>query len=280
VLHTVEDLAKKNIIQLHFVNILPDGSVDLAHLEKLVKQYSNQSLVTLMHANNEIGNMLDLETVSLLCEENGAYFHTDTVQTIGLYPFDLKKLKVDFLVASAHKFHGLKGTGFIYIGDGIRITPFIKGGAQERNMRGGTENTIGIIACAKALELAHSDQEQKRDYIKSLKKYFIDKLKQTVPEAIFNGTSGDIENSLLTVVNVLFPKTKISEMLLFNFDIHGVAVSGGSACTSGTNIGSHVLSTLYGEQDERPAIRFSFSQYNTFAELDYTIDVMNKLFNK
>lgn len=277
VLHTLENLAQKNNISLHFVNLLPNGEVDLLHLEQLLASLPS-CLVSLMHGNNEIGNLLPLHEVSLLCKKYDALFHSDTVQTMGHFAFDLKNTKVDFIVGAAHKFHGLKGSGFIYLGEGISIPSFIKGGAQERNMRGGTENVIGVVACAKALEIAYQNLEQDIAYIKSLKQYFITSIKDLLPEVTFNGNSESMDNSLYTVVNVMFPKTEIAEMLLFNLDINQISVSGGSACTSGSNIGSHVLNALYGNNDERPAIRFSFSKFNTKEEIDTCMGVLKKLF--
>ena len=277
VLHTLQNLEKKNIISLHFVNILPSGDIDLQHLETLLFKFPD-SLVSLMHGNNEIGNMLDLEVVTALCKKHEALFHSDTVQTMGHFKFDLKQTKIDFLVGAGHKFHGLKGTGFLYLGEGISIPSFIKGGAQERNMRGGTENILGIVACAKALDVSYINLEADTLYIKDLKKYFIERIKNILPDVCFNGNCENMENSLYTVVNVMFPKTEIAEMLLFNLDINQISVSGGSACTSGSNMGSHVLNVLYGNDDDRPAIRFSFSKFNTKAEIDFCMGVLKKLF--
>jgi cysteine desulfurase len=230
-----------------------------------------------MHANNEIGNLIDLKKVSILCRANGAYFHSDTVQTMCHYSFDLADLDIDFITASAHKFHGPKGVGFLYINSNVRIKPMIYGGAQERNMRGGTENIYGIVGLAKAMDVAYRHLEEHQKHIQGLKSYMIDRLQETVTDVRFNGDAeGD---SLYTVLNVCFPDTPISEMLLFNLDIMGISASGGSACSSGSNVGSHVLAQLVRDM-KRPAIRFSFSKYTTKDDIDQTVLKLGELFAK
>jgi cysteine desulfurase len=277
VLHTLEKLAKLNQISLHFVPLENDGSVSLPELERMLQMHP-KALVSLMHGNNEIGNLLDLDTVSELCKAYGAYFHSDTVQTMGHYAFNLQQTRLDFLVGSAHKFHGPKGVGFMYLREGIKIPALINGGAQERNLRGGTENVAGIVGLAKALELSYQNLEKDRHHILNLKSTLQSKLVEILPEISFNGLSGNLDKSLYTVLSVLFPKTEIAEMLLFNLDINKISVSGGSACTSGSLIGSHVLNTLYGDLDERPAVRFSFSKFNTLEEIDKVVAVVADLF--
>jgi cysteine desulfurase len=248
----------------------------MEHLENLL-QTKQKTLVSLMHANNEIGNLIDMAEVSKLCRKYGAYFHSDTVQTMCHYPFDLTQIDVDFITASAHKFHGPKGIGFLYINSNVRIKPMIHGGAQERNMRGGTENIYGIVGLAKAMEVAYRDMDEHEAHVQGLKTYMIKQLKETIPGVHFNG---DPEGrSLYTVLNVCFPDTPISEMLLFNLDIMGISASGGSACSSGSNVGSHVLAQLVRDQ-KRPAIRFSFSKFNTKQEVDQTVNALGKLFEK
>jgi cysteine desulfurase len=277
VLHTVEELAKAGRVKMSLVKLTDDGSIDLDDLENLLKSHPN-TLVTLMHGNNEVGNLLPMEEVGELCEKYNAYFHSDTVQTMGHYPFDLQKNKVHFLVCGAHKFHGPKGIGFLFIRSGIKIHPLIHGGSQERNMRGGTENVYGIVGLAKALELAYSDLSEHQNYILKLKNYFKEELLKSIKGVEFNGTSGN-ENSLYTVLSVRFPKSANGEMILFNLDISGVSCSGGSACTSGSNQGSHVLTAL-NVDPERPSVRFSFSRYNTKEEIDFTIGKIKNLFEK
>jgi cysteine desulfurase len=272
--HTLEHLEKQGKIKLSYVNLLENGDVDLNHLEELLSNNS-RSLVSLMHANNEIGNLLSLEAVGEICKKHDAIFHSDTVQTMGHYKHDLQKLNVHFITCAAHKFHGPKGIGFLYVNHQVKIKPFIYGGSQERNMRGGTENVYGIAGLTKALEIAYEHMEEHQKHIQGIKDYFINKLKETIPGATFNGSSGG--NSLYTVLNVLFPKTENAEMLLFNLDIAGISASGGSACTSGSNQGSHVLRGIKVDQ-ERPSIRFSFSKYNTKEEVDYTVDKLATLF--
>jgi cysteine desulfurase len=229
-----------------------------------------------MHANNEIGNLIDLHQVGTLCHDHGALFHSDTVQTMGHYEHDLSTLPVDFIVGSAHKFHGPKGIGFLYINHKNKIPPFIHGGSQERNMRGGTENVIGIVGLTKALELAYADMKDHEQHVKSLKNQMIQGLKDNIPDVMFNGMSGEIDQSLYTVLNVCIAPSSANEMLLFNLDINGISISGGSACSSGSDIGSHVLAEL--ERDpRRGAIRFSFSRNNTADEVSYAIEKLSEI---
>jgi cysteine desulfurase len=276
VLHTAEHIAQHYPhVKMELVNLLPNGDVDLVHLEKLLTESDAKTLVSLMHANNEVGNLLPLKQVGNLCRQYNALFHSDTVQTMGHYRFDLQDLPIDFLTCAAHKFHGPKGVGFLYIHHQVKIKPFIWGGAQERNMRGGTENVYGIVGLSKALELAYEELDEHELYIRSLKQYFIQRLKEILPDVSFNGASG--EESLYTVLNVCFPATSNAEMLLFNLDIQGVCASGGSACSSGSNVGSHVLRALNTDMT-RPSVRFSFSRYNTKDEIDFVMEKLMKLF--
>ncbi len=270
VLHTLAHLAEQGKITLSFVNLDAKGNVDLGHLEQLLAT-NPRSLVSLMHANNEIGNLLNLEAVGDLCEKYKAIFHSDTVQTMGHYKHDLSKLKVHCITGAAHKFHGPKGVGFMYIDKNTKIAPFIHGGAQERNMRGGTENVYGIIGLAKALEIAYRDMEEHQTYIQGLKDRMIEKLKANLPGVAFNGESDSAENSLYTVLNVCLPSSPDNDMLLFTLDINGISASGGSACSSGASKGSHVLAGIKADPT-RGAIRFSFSKYNTAEEIDYTVE--------
>lgn len=279
VLHTLQYLEKSGEIQLHLLNLDAKGQFDIKELESMLIKYPN-SLVSLMHGNNEIGNLLNIEAVSELCLAHQAIFHCDTVQTLGHYVHDLKRQKVDFIAGAAHKFHGPKGIGLLYVGEGRKIPPFIHGGAQERNMRGGTENIAAIVGMAKALELAYERMEADKLHILSLKMALAEKLQSVIPEIIFNGLSAHPTQSLYTVLSALFPKTDIAEMLLFQFDINKISVSGGSACTSGTNIGSHVLNALYGPDDERPAVRFSFSRLNTLDEVEYVVEKVRMMFER
>jgi cysteine desulfurase len=277
VLHTMEYLAKKGKIKLSYVALDAKGHVDLMHLEELLRD-NPKTLVSLMHGNNEIGNLLDLNIVGQLCEDYGAIFHSDTVQTMGHYRHDLQQLKIDFMVGAAHKFHGPKGVGFLYINAKSKITPFIHGGSQERNMRGGTENVYGIVGLAKALEIAYAGMNEHRKHIEGLKNRMIEKLMQNIEGIEFNGDSANLENSLYTVLNVSFPPSDEGDMFLFNLDINKISASGGSACTSGSDIGSHVLTAL-NVSPERPSVRFSFSKYNTVEEIDYVVDKLVSILN-
>ncbi|MCF0071982.1 cysteine desulfurase [Dyadobacter sp. CY261] len=278
VLHTLEHLKRTGQIELSFVKLNEKGEVDLEHLEALLAS-KPRSLVSLMHGNNEIGNLLDLETVGDLCEKYDAIFHSDTVQTMGHYRHDLQKLKTNFIVGAAHKFNGPKGIGFLYVRPGTKINPFVHGGAQERNMRGGTENIYGIVGLAKALEIAYRDMDAHQQHIEGLKERMIGKLREGIEGVIFNGNSEELGKSLYTVLSVSLPPSDISDMLLFNMDIAGIAVSGGSACSSGTDIGSHVLNELRIDEN-RANVRFSFGKYNTETDIDYAAETLIGLYKK
>jgi cysteine desulfurase len=277
VLHTLEECAKKGKVKLSLLDVNKNGEIDLDQLEQLLKA-NPKSFVSLMHGNNEIGNLNDLNKIGELAREHQAFFHSDTVQTMGHYKHDLKTIPVDAIVAGAHKFHGPKGSGFLYVRKEKKIHPFIYGGAQERNMRGGTENVIGIVGIAKALELAYEDMNGHRKFIESLKSRFIELLKESIPGVSFNGLSADTDRSLYTVLNVsLPPSEENSGMLTFNLDLNGISASGGSACSSGATSGSHVLKAL-GHNSEREAIRFSFSRFNSPEEIDYTVEKLKELY--
>jgi cysteine desulfurase len=275
VTHTIEELEKAGKVKVSWVRLDEKGRVDLVHLEELLGS-GTKTLVSLMHANNEVGNLLPLERVAGLCQQHNAYFHCDTVQTMGHFPLDLKAIPVHFVSCAAHKFHGPKGVGFLYIRHGVKIHPFIFGGAQERNMRGGTENVYGIIGLAKAFELAHQHMEEHHQHVLSLKLRMAEKLKAAIPDIRFNGDC--MGESLYTVLNVALPETDQAEMLLFNLDIAGIACSGGSACSSGSNSGSHVLRAIYGAE-KRPSVRFSFSKFNTAQDIDYAVERLKELYS-
>lgn len=270
VLHTVEKLAG---VTIDYVELEPDGGANLTHLEALLRNDDRKTLVSLMHANNEVGALNDLEAIGNICEEHGALFHSDTVQTIGYYPIDLSKLKVHFISGSAHKFYGPKGVGFVYINGDHILHPFIDGGAQERNMRGGTENIYGILGLAKALELVSENREANRTKITELRDYLRSQLLENFEDLVFNG---DPDRGHYKLLSVAFPPSPRTEMLLLNLDIAGVSVSGGSACSSGADAGSHVIEGLNGDPD-RKTIRFSFSHYNTREEVDFVVEQLRAL---
>ncbi|MEX2592560.1 MAG: cysteine desulfurase family protein [Anditalea sp.] len=277
VLHPLERCAKKGLIHLNFLEVDDKGRVNLEHLEELLESRP-QSMVSIMQANNEIGNIIDLNTIGHLCKKHGAFFHSDTVQTVGHYALDLNSTLVDATAGAGHKFHGPKGSGFLYIKKDKKIHPFIHGGAQERSMRGGTENVYGIIGLAKALEIAYEEMSNHRTHIETLKKHFIASLKANIPGIKFNGLSADMEKSLYTVLNVSLPPSSENRgMVLFNLDLQGISVSGGSACSSGASVGSHVLRAL-NHSPERDSVRFSFSRFNTIEEVDYTVEKLKELY--
>lgn len=272
--HVVEFLDKMDVVTVSYVKLLPNGHVDIDDLEKLLAKSEEKSLVTLMHANNEIGNLLDMNAVGKLCKLYNAIFHSDTVQTVGHFPFDLRKTPVHFITGSAHKFHGPKGVGIIYVNENVRIKPFVHGGSQERNMRAGTENVYGIVGFAKALEMATEHHEEDSAYIGTLKYYMYDELKKHIPRVGFNGDP--LGQSLYTVLSVSFPKTEKSEMILFNLDINNICASGGSACTSGADQGSHVIRAINNNPNQ-VTVRFSFSKHNTKAEVDAVVQKLREL---
>lgn len=275
VLHTVQML-EKNGLQVSYVDFDALGNIDLDHLESLLKE-NPKTLVSLMHANNEIGNLLNLEKTGDICREYGAILHSDTVQTMGHYVHDLSKLNAHCIVGSAHKFHGPKGIGFLYLDAGHKVNPFIYGGAQERNMRGGTENVYGIIGLAKAIQIAYEEMDAHQSHILGLKKQMIELLKERFSDLQFNGMSSDLDNSLYTILNVSLPPSDNNDMLLFNLDINGISASGGSACASGTDVGSHVLTALKADPN-RGAVRFSFSKYNTPEEITYAVNKLEEVY--
>ncbi len=275
-LHTVEHMAHFGHATLSYVKLTDKGHIDMQHLEELLAGSKEKTLVTLMHANNEIGNLMDIKAVGELCKKYDAIFHSDTVQTVGHYPFDLKNTYVHFINGAGHKFHGPKGVGILYVNENITIKPYINGGAQERNMRAGTENLYGIVGFAKALEVATARYEQDSAAIREMKMYMADKLLQTFPGVTFNGDT--MGKSLYTVLNVSFPMTERSDMLLFNLDMAGICVSGGSACTSGANSVSHVISAIYnGQAATMVPIRFSFSRHTTKEEIDTVVEKLKEL---
>ncbi|MDB5221444.1 MAG: cysteine desulfurase [Chitinophagaceae bacterium] len=273
-LHTVENLQKTGEAEVSYVKVLRNGHIDLDDLENLLSQSKEKCLVSLMHANNEIGNILDIDAVGDICKKYNAVFHSDTVQTVGHFPFDLGNTPVHFITGAAHKFHGPKGVGILYVNENIKIKPFVHGGGQERNMRAGTENLYGIVGFAKALELAAENYEADSATIKNLKNYMTQQLEKNIPSVVFNGDH--LGKSLYTVLNVSFPKSDRSEMLLFNLDIHNICASGGSACTSGADTGSHVIRAISNNPDH-VTVRFSFSKYNTAEEIDYVVETLKEL---
>jgi cysteine desulfurase len=268
VLHSIDAICESGKATVEMVKIDEKGNVDLADLEQLLSASDDKTLVSLMHANNEIGNMLPLEEVAALCEATGALFHCDTVQTMGYFPIDLDTTRVNFLSGSAHKFYGPKGVGFVYICNENIIKPYLDGGAQERNMRGGTENIYGIVGLATALEKAIAEREDRAVKIKALKAHFQKSLVAKYPTVTFNG---DTENGHYKVLSVSFPESPKGDLLLMNLDLNGISASGGSACSSGIDVGSHVIGHLHPDS-KRHTIRFSFSHHNTTEQADYVVE--------
>jgi len=275
VINTAQNLTEQFGRNFHLVRLTPNGSVDLQHLEQLLAS-ERKAFVSLMHGNNEIGNLLALDKVGALCRQYGAVFHTDTVQTMGHYPFDLQKLPVDFITCAAHKFNGPKGIGFLYIRKELKIKPIILGGGQERQLRGGTENLYGIVGLSKAFDLAYSHLKEHRDHISGLKQHMIKRLTSELDGVEFNGDSRS-PDSLYTVLNVTLPDNPNSPMMLFFLDLEGIACSGGSACSSGAAKPSHVLDAIGAIRPNRASVRFSFGRYTTLDEVDYAVDRLKEL---
>ncbi len=276
VLHTIESIVNEFDIRVSYVTLDEKGQVNYKHLEELLQNNSEKVLVSLMYINNELGNILDIKKVCSLCSEYNALFHSDTVQAIGHYPINLQEKPIDFMVASAHKFHGPKGVGFAIIKKGFGIKPLLIGGEQERGARAGTENVHNIAGMQKALDIAIANLDKDAKYISELKKYFINQLNDLDIDIHFNGCSAEMDKSSYIILNVRLPKDL--PMFLFNLDLKGIAVSGGSACQSGSNKGSHVLNTILPEiEAQKTSVRFSFSKYITKKELDFTIEVIKEL---
>lgn len=277
VLHPIEELEKRGQVRLSLVEVSEQGQINMDHLKTLLENNPN-SFVSIMHANNEIGNINDIDMIGRLCKEHKAFFHSDTVQTVGHYSHNLSETSVNATAGAGHKFHGPKGTGFLYVKKDRKIHPYILGGAQERNMRGGTENVYGIIGLAKALEIAYAEMSSHRTYIESLKAHFIQMLRDAIPDVEFNGLSADLDASLYTVLNISLPPSEDNHgMVLFNLDLQGIAASGGSACSSGAAVGSHVLRAI-NHNPERDSVRFSFSRFNTLEEINYTVEKIKELY--
>jgi len=278
VLNVVKYLEKIESIELKYVNVSNDGLIDYDHLETLLKKCNNKCLVSLMHINNEIGSKLDLNLVGNLCKDNNALFHSDTVQSIGKYDFDLSKLNIDFIVGSAHKFHGPKGIGFVYINKNLKLNPFVIGGDQERGMRAGTESVHNISGMELAFINSYTNIQENNNHISSLKSTFIEKIKKDIPEIKFNGSCDDDSLSSFSILNICLPIPKEKAVLLeFNLDMKGIACSRGSACQSGSNTGSHVLNSILSDEDlNKPSLRFSFSKYNNNKEVEKVINVLKE----
>lgn len=274
--HTAAYLENLGLTKVSYVRNDEKGNIDLRHLEELLSSSQEKTLVSLMHANNEIATLLPLRQVSEICRRNKALFHSDTVQTMGHYAFDLQALDIDFITCAAHKLHGPKGVGFLYVNKKTKTGAMIQGGAQERGLRGGTENVYGIVGMAKALDLAYEDLKAHQDHVQGLKTYMIEQLKADFPDVRFHGEIAP-EKSLYTVLNVCFPETEKAAMLLFTLDLKGVAVSGGSACSSGSVKGSHVLEGI-GADMSRPNVRFSFSRYTNLEEINFALEQVRGVF--
>ena len=275
VLHTLEHLAVQGVVQLHLLDVDEKGRFSMDQLRSLLNTYP-ESLVSLMHGNNEIGNLIDLNEIGEMCLEFDAVFHSDCVQTAGHFPLDLGAIPVHGIAASGHKFHGPKGIGFMYADRKLSVSSFIHGGGQERNMRGGTENVYGIIGIAKALEIAAEEMTTQRVHIEKLKTHMIDQLRSAFPGIGFNGLSDQIGQSLYTVLSVILPESPKNDMLLFHLDLEGICASAGSACGSGATTGSHVISAIGG--DSRRTLRFSFSPINTIQEVNTTVGVLKQYY--
>jgi cysteine desulfurase len=278
VLHTAEELEKEYGIALLFVRLDAYGNPDMTHLEELLKADTSKKLVSLMHVNNEIGNLIDVDAIGKLCHDNDALFHSDTVQSVGHFEWNVEETPIDFMTAAAHKFHGPKGIGFAFVRRNSGLKPLIVGGSQERGFRAGTEPFHNIVGLEEAFIEAYEHLNEEKRFVTELKKHFVEKIKKEIPSVEFNGHSGDLQRSTYTLANVRLPfDSQKSLMLLFHLDLKGIACSKGSACQSGSAMGSHVLREILSEEElKKPSLRFSFSKYNTKEELDYTISVLKE----
>lgn len=277
----VLDLLETEGVNIKYVKLDKHGEVDLSDLEQILKSHQGVKLVSLMHINNEIGNLLDIDEVARICKLHNSFFHTDSVQAMGHYKIDLSFTPIDFLSASAHKFHGPKGIGFSFIRNGVNINPFIIGGPQERGLRAGTEAVDRIVGMQRALEISYENHDSEKKHIQGLKKYFIQKLKSFFPEVYFNGHSEKMEKSSFKIVNVAIPiNNSKSDLIDFHLDLKGIACSKGSACQSGSSKGSHVIEEFKNKNKilkKYPSLRFSFSFLNTKKEIDYLIESLLEL---
>ena len=277
-LHTVEELEKDYAVRVAYVALDAYGNPELSDLERLLQQDDTKKMVSLMHINNEIGNKIPIAEIAKLCKKNDALLHSDTVQSIGHYTWDLQEVPIDFLTAAAHKFHGPKGVGFAFIRKNTPMKSLIFGGSQERGFRAGTESFHNIVGLETSFVAAYENLEKERAYVSELKQYFMNGLKKAIPKLKFNGYSGDMDQSTYTLVNVCLPfSAEKGMLLLFHLDLKGIACSKGSACQSGSSKGSHVLTEILSEADiQKPSLRFSFSKYNTKEDLDYTIAALKE----
>lgn len=277
VIKAAQMAGERHQVEVVHVHHHDDGRVDMAHLKALLAETDTPTLVSLMHANNEVGVMVDLVQLGTLCRTHGAWSHSDTVQSMGHYPMNLEALEIDFLTCSAHKLHGPKGTGFLFVNPTLRIDGMIVGGGQERMLRGGTENVAGIVGLAEAFQLAFDHMEAHERHIRAMKRRMVEGLVARIPEVVFNGHSHQ-EDRLYTVLNVQFPQHPNGGMAVFLLDLEGVACSGGSACSSGATMGSHVLRALGFHDPDRASVRFSFSRYTSEADIDHALDAVEKVF--
>jgi len=279
VTHTIDYLLTCNDIKISYVKIHSNGNIDYDDLESILEGSSEKTLVSLMHINNELGNISNIKLISDLCKKHNALFHSDTVQSIGHYDLDFNKLKLDFFVASAHKFHGPKGVGFAFVRKNTRLGSFITGGMQEKGFRAGTESVHNIYGMSEALKISLKNLVNEKKYVTDIKNYFITNISNEIKGVKFNGTSGEVDKSTYTLVNVLLPiDKKTGGLLMFKLDMKGIACSKGSACQSGSDNGSHVLNEIQNKQDnENISLRFSFSVFNTKKDIDYTILELKKL---
>ncbi|PWK17392.1 cysteine desulfurase family protein [Xanthomarina spongicola] len=282
VLHTVEELRNEYDVTVEYVKLQECGTPDYQDLERLLSANTERKLVSLMHVNNEVGNLLDLDKVSSLCKANNALFHSDTVQSIGHYKWDVQETPIDFMTAAAHKFHGPKGIGFAYIRKSNNLKPLIFGGTQERGFRAGTEPVHNIKGLETAFVMAYANLEEEKTYVEGLKDYFKTEIAKAIPKVKFNGNCSDNSKSTYTLLNVCLPMSVEKALTLqFQLDLKGIACSKGSACQSGSGKGSHVLEQILNEEDrQKPSIRFSFCKYNTKEEIDYVIGVLKEFVEK
>lgn len=268
VAESVRDMKTRKNVEVVYIRPNQKGDISLEDIEKALQSSDKKTLVTLMHANNEVGNIYDIEKIGELCQKYNALFHSDTVQTIGHLDLDFSKINIDFASCSAHKFHGPKGSGFAYIKKNTKLKCLISGGGQERDLRSGTENVTGIVGLGKALELCMDNLEAYKKHMQEIKDYAIQQLTEKISGIKFNGRSNEAENSLYTLVNVLLPFK--DPLIGLRLDMKGIAVSQGSACSSGAAKPSTVMMMILSDEelDNCTPLRISFSHLTTKEEID------------
>ena len=274
ILHTCEALEKEGF-EVTYLDVYENGIVHPEDVENAIRE--DTAIVSIMYANNEIGTIQPISEIGAICRKHGVLFHTDAVQAAGYVKIDVQKENIDLLSMTAHKLHGPKGCGLLYIRKGVRIENLICGGAQERNKRAGTENVAGIVGLGKAIEIAYKNFDEYNSKLTNLRNYYISEINEKIPNTKLNGS---IKYRLPGNANISF-KGVDGESLLLNLDMEGICASSGSACSTGQNTPSHVLlaigvpsSLAYG------ALRVTLGEENSKEDIDYLVEKLTKIVEK